>query len=217
MAAETGHRRSIRLRGYDYTRQGAYFVTVCTEERRRVFGTVVNGRMALNDAGRVVRDEWLKSAAIRHEIVLDEWVDMPDHFHAIVAIRNPGDAGDPPVAPLCDRQVAPAFPAPPACVISGFLSPMERDVFDACLADGTPMIQVLARGLPESFPPRVQRAIDEGRLLGMTPFDATVARINAARAAWCNQYLLHAADRIVIGSLAPRRHAGVPLVRQARR
>lgn len=48
------NRRSIRLRGYDYAQKGADFVTVCTEGRRRLFGAVVNGRMALNDAGRVV-------------------------------------------------------------------------------------------------------------------------------------------------------------------
>jgi hypothetical protein len=103
--------------------------------------------------------------------------------------------------PVCSPS--PAFPAPPACVISGFLSPMERDVFNACLADGTPMIQVLACGLPKAFPARVQRAIDAGRLLVMTPFDGTAARVNAERAAWCNQYLLHAANTVVIGHLNP--------------
>jgi hypothetical protein len=90
-----------------------------------------------------------------------------------------------------------------ACVMSGFLSPMERHVFDACLADGTPMIQVLACGLPKTFPPRVRQAIAAGRLLIMTPFDETVERINVTRAAWCNQYLLHAADTVVIGHLNP--------------
>jgi REP element-mobilizing transposase RayT len=106
--------------------------------------------------------------------------------------------------PMCPpSSLGSPFPAPPECVISGFLSPMERDVFKACLADGTPMIHVLACGLPKTFPPQVQRAIDAGRLLVMTPFDETIARVNAARAAWCNQYLLHAADRIVIGHLNP--------------
>ena len=57
MAAEF-HRRSIRLRGYDFTRRGAYFVTVCTEGHRRLFGVVVNGRMALNDAGRMIQTVW---------------------------------------------------------------------------------------------------------------------------------------------------------------
>ena len=306
------HRRSIRLRSHDYAAGGVYYVTICAEERRRLFGVVVNGRMALNEAGRAVRDEWLQSATLRHEIVLDEWVVMPDHLHAIVAIRNPADGnagdprkkGDPPggdplpkgpapkslgaliagfksasgrrinalrntpgatvwhrnyyehivrdAADLArirayirdnpanwdvlrygeprfmignralldlpktaflasrtgDRRVALslpdlAFPERPACVISGFLSPLERAVFDQCLADNTPMIQVLACGLPETFPPRTQRALDAGRLLVMTPFPETIVQVNATRAAWCNQYLLHTADRIVIGHLNP--------------
>ena len=88
-------------------------------------------------------------------------------------------------------------------MISGFLSPLEREVFEACLADDTPMIRVLACGLPKAFPPRVQRALDAGLLLVMTPFGPEVTRVNAERAAWCNQYLLHAADRIVIGHLNP--------------
>ena len=79
---------------------------------------------------------------------------------------------------------------------------MERAVFDTGLDRGTPMIHVLARGLPEVFPPRVQRAIDAGRLLVMTPFPGTETRFSASRAAWCNQYLLHAADAVVIGQLA---------------
>jgi hypothetical protein len=80
---------------------------------------------------------------------------------------------------------------------------MERAVFDACLADGTPMIHVLARGLPKTFPPRVQHAIDAGRLLVISPFTEDVNRVNAVRAAWCNQYLLHKADSVVIGYLNP--------------
>jgi len=95
------------------------------------------------------------------------------------------------------------WPERPACVISGFLSPMERDVFDVCLAEGTPMIRVLARGLPARFPPPVQRAIDNGRLLVMTPFEASVKGFSAARASWCNQYALHLAAGAVIGRFAP--------------
>lgn len=45
------HRRSIRLRGYDYSRAGAYFVTLCTQQRKRLFGKIVNGELRLNDKG----------------------------------------------------------------------------------------------------------------------------------------------------------------------
>ena len=65
------------------------------------------------------------------------------------------------------------------------------------------MVQVLARGLPAVVPPRVRAAIDAGLLLVMTPFPATETGFSAARAAWCNQYVLHVAQSVVIGQLAP--------------
>jgi putative transposase len=82
------HRRSIRLKGYDYTQAGAYFITICTQDRRRLFGEVVNGRMRLNDAGEIVRDEWFRTAALRPYVRLDddEFVAMPNHIHGIVRI-----------------------------------------------------------------------------------------------------------------------------------
>ena len=82
------HRRSIRLRGYDYSQAGAYFVTICTQNRECLFGEIVDGEMRLNEAGRTGVNEWLKTAEIRDEIELDEWVVMPNHFHGIVVIAN---------------------------------------------------------------------------------------------------------------------------------
>jgi len=83
------NRRSIRLQGYDYSRAGAYFVTICTENRECLFGDVIDGKTALNDAGRIAADEWTKTALIRDEIQLDEWVVMPNHFHGIVIFSTP--------------------------------------------------------------------------------------------------------------------------------
>jgi REP element-mobilizing transposase RayT len=86
------HRRSIRLKGYDYTQPGAYFVTVCTHERADLFGEVVDGEMRLNDMGRVVAEEWFKTAALRPTVHLrsDEFVVMPNHVHGIIVIHDPG-------------------------------------------------------------------------------------------------------------------------------
>ena len=81
-------RRSIRLRGSDYSQSGAYFVTVCVQNRECMFGEVVNGKMRLNDAGRMVEEEWLKSPAVRPHVDLDEFVVMPNHFHGLIMIRN---------------------------------------------------------------------------------------------------------------------------------
>jgi putative transposase len=105
-ASPIQRRRTIRLLGYDYSRAGAYFVTVCTHGRACLFGEITDNEMRLNDAGLVVADEWLKSAAIRNEILVDEWVVMPNHFHGIVIITDGRGAdhfqGDQPVAPTID-------------------------------------------------------------------------------------------------------------------
>lgn len=322
------HRRSTRLRGHDYAGRGIYFVTMRVADHRPLFGTVVNGRMALNDVGRAAAACWCAIPEHFPHAGLDEWVVMPDHVHGIIVIRrhgypsgnggkgenffaptmyvpatnipatpnvpsrplgtsrtigsivrgfkigvtkslgsespwqrnyydiivrdsqalanirayirnNPanGDvhrygeprffAGNrallrlPMTAYLASRNVhggtrgvcrgekcfAPTdptqWPAHPACVVSGFLSPMERAVFDACLAHDIPMVQILGRGLPDRFHAPVQRAINAGRLLVMSPFDPPVDRFSAVRAAWCNQYALHLAQRIIIGALSP--------------
>ncbi|HOX47124.1 MAG TPA: hypothetical protein PK668_26255 [Myxococcota bacterium] len=89
------HRRSIRLRGYDYTQAGAYFVTVCAKDRENLFGEVVDGAMRLNQIGRIVDDEWRLSATLRDEIEMDDWVVMPNHLHGIVLI-DPSRRGDRP-------------------------------------------------------------------------------------------------------------------------
>jgi len=80
------HRQSIRLKDYDYTQAGAYFVTICTHKRECVLGDVVNGEMQLNELGQVVEIEWLKTAEIRDNVELDAFVIMPNHIHGIIVI-----------------------------------------------------------------------------------------------------------------------------------
>ena len=79
-------RRSIRLRTYDYSRGGAYFVTMVTHERKCLFGDVVNGRTILSVFGEILADEWQRSADIRENMEFDVFVVMPNHFHGIVHI-----------------------------------------------------------------------------------------------------------------------------------
>jgi len=86
------HRRSIRLRGYDYTRPGAYFITICTHGRAALFGGIDGGAMGLNDAGRMVERWW---GELNHKfptIVTDAFVVMPNHIHGIVVIGAGDDA-----------------------------------------------------------------------------------------------------------------------------
>jgi putative transposase len=80
------HRRSIRLKEYDYTQAGAYFVTIVTYQREPLFGEIVNGAMNLNPLGEIARREWFKTAELRPYIELyeDEFVVMPNHAHGII-------------------------------------------------------------------------------------------------------------------------------------
>jgi putative transposase len=85
-ASPLHHRRSIRLRGYDYSQAGAYFVTVCVQGRERLFGDVVDGEMRLNDAGQMVAQCWHELPAHFPHLELDEFVVMPNHMHGIIII-----------------------------------------------------------------------------------------------------------------------------------
>jgi REP element-mobilizing transposase RayT len=79
-------RRSIRLKDYDYSQAGAYFITICTYNKKCMFGKVLDQEMQLNEYGKVVTEEWLRTAEIRPNVELDEFIIMPNHIHGIVAI-----------------------------------------------------------------------------------------------------------------------------------
>jgi putative transposase len=96
------HRRSIRLSAYDYTQVGAYFVTICTRERVRLFGEIVDGAMRSHDVGVILVDEWSKTADIRPNVTLDAFVVMPNDVHGIIVITDVGATRR--VAPM-DRGV----------------------------------------------------------------------------------------------------------------
>ncbi|MBI4745118.1 MAG: hypothetical protein HY786_00875 [Deltaproteobacteria bacterium] len=85
------HRHSIRLEGYDYSNAGAYFVTVCALSRECLFGDVVDGEMRLNEYGQVIHAYWQKVSDNFPNVVIDEYVIMPNHFHGIVTINTAND------------------------------------------------------------------------------------------------------------------------------
>jgi len=82
-----GNRTSLRLPDYDY-RFGGFFFTLVTENRMPLLGQIINGEEHLSPEGQIVAEEWLRTPILRKEIQLDEWIIMPDHFHAIVFIDN---------------------------------------------------------------------------------------------------------------------------------
>ncbi|MFM7372811.1 MAG: hypothetical protein ACKO2Z_34520, partial [Sphaerospermopsis kisseleviana] len=85
---EIHHRRSIRLKGYDYSQIGAYFVTICTHHRNCLFGEIVDGEMKLNTNGEVAKGCWLSIPRHFQNVELDEFVIMPNHVHGIIIIVN---------------------------------------------------------------------------------------------------------------------------------
>jgi REP element-mobilizing transposase RayT len=82
------HRHSIRLKDYDYSQAGAYFVTICAWQRECLFGEIVNGVMVLNDTGRIIESEWSGMPKHFTNINLDEYMIMPNHFHGILHINE---------------------------------------------------------------------------------------------------------------------------------
>ncbi|MEO8147743.1 MAG: transposase [Bacteroidia bacterium] len=82
------HRKSIRLKGYDYSQAGMYFITICCHEKICRFGHILNNEMILNDAGKMVETEWLDLPNRFTNIQLHEFIVMPNHFHGILQILD---------------------------------------------------------------------------------------------------------------------------------
>lgn len=80
------NRRSIRLKGYDYSQEGLYFITICCEDRICRFGKVVNGKMVLNETGKIAEACWVQIPQHFPNVVLHEYVIMPNHIHGIIQI-----------------------------------------------------------------------------------------------------------------------------------
>jgi len=85
---EIHHRRSIRLRGYDYSQPGSYYVTLCTQGKEHLFGQIVEGEMHRDELGDYVAGCWQWLAKQYPYVVLDEWTVMPNHLHGIIVITD---------------------------------------------------------------------------------------------------------------------------------
>jgi putative transposase len=119
-------RRSIRLPDYDYTTPGAYFVTLCTQEKRCLFGDVVAGQMQLNKAGIIVMQCWREIPEHFPYVELDEFVVMPNHVHGILVFHENcrGIACYAPTAAGFGKMVSGSLPT----VIRSFKSAVTRGI-----------------------------------------------------------------------------------------
>ncbi len=85
------HRRSIRLKDYDYAQDGAYFVTLCTYRRKCFLADVLEDDVQLTTCGCIVEEEWSKTAIVRPYVTLDAFVIMPNHLHGIIMLMGTRD------------------------------------------------------------------------------------------------------------------------------
>ena len=102
------HRKSIRLRNYDYSQAGAYFITICTQDKECLFGDIVDDELQLNNAGRIIQLIWSEIPIHYPQVELDEFVIMPNHFHGIFNIR-PSELGAASSAPTEPPPIAPTI------------------------------------------------------------------------------------------------------------
>lgn len=87
---EIYNRHSLRIKGYDYSGAGVYFITICTNNRDNLFGEIIDNKMFINAFGKIVENEWIKTPEIRNIIEIDSFVIMPNHFHGIIVINDAG-------------------------------------------------------------------------------------------------------------------------------
>ena len=95
-------RHSVRLKGYDYSQAGAYFVTVIAWQREMLFGEIVNGEMILNEFGEIVSEKWQWLETQYEYVELGAWIVMPNHFHGILVIHDIGRGGSSQILEECD-------------------------------------------------------------------------------------------------------------------
>ncbi|MDX2244986.1 MAG: transposase [Leptolyngbyaceae cyanobacterium bins.302] len=109
------HRRSIRLKGYDYASSGAYFITICSHQRQCLFGEIVDGEMQLSKFGEIVRSYWLNLPKYHPRLQLDAFVVMPNHIHGILVLSDiPVGAGlDNQLVDLTNKSSAKPAPTNP--------------------------------------------------------------------------------------------------------
>ena len=147
-------RKSIRLQEYDYSQAGGYFITICTHERKCLFGKVVDGEIQMNDIGKIVKSEWLKTEEIRDNVSTDEFIIMPNHLHGILFIDEPTDRrGTVHRAPTVERFGQPTSNSIPT-IIRSFKATATKQINEL---RNTPGLPVWQRG----FYDRIVRNDDE--------------------------------------------------------
>ncbi len=120
---------SARLKGWNYSSAGFYYVTICTKNRECYLGEIVDGVMHLSEIGGVVLDEWRRTEKIRPGVILDAFMIMPNHLHGIVGIKN-DNVGAQNVETHCNASLRDANINNLSNVIRGFKSTTTKYVHE---------------------------------------------------------------------------------------
>lgn len=121
-------RKSPRLRNWDYRSPGLYFVTIVTWDRGDLFGQVAAASVHLNAIGRIVESEWLRTSEVRSNVEIDEFVVMPNHFHAIVRITTEIPRGGQLPAPNDGVGIGDSLNHSLSSVVRGFKATTTRQI-----------------------------------------------------------------------------------------
>lgn len=139
------HRRSIRLKGYDYSQAGAYFITICCHNRKCLFGEIAVGAglatalMTINEFGQIAYNEWIKLTERFENFELDVFQIMPNHIHGIIVLNNVGatlgvtqnDGNN--QTDIVSNIRAGASPAPTNATVSDIVGAYKSLVANGCL------------------------------------------------------------------------------------
>jgi len=128
------HRRSIRLRDYDYSSAGAYFVTICAYKKECVFGDIIDGQMMLNSAGKSVYNSWQWLEEQYDHVELDQFIVMPNHLHGIICINDVCGRGGSRTAPTMKQK-------PLGRLIGAFKTVSTKQTNIICHASGNQLWQ----------------------------------------------------------------------------
>ncbi len=125
------NRQSRRLKGYDYSRPGLYFITIVCQNRIRRFGHVKNGEMILYDNGLIAHEEWARLSERFPNIEIDTYQIMPDHMHGIIKIVGAAFVAQD--AQFATGKISPQAEVNPAPTISAIIGAYKSLVANACL------------------------------------------------------------------------------------
>ncbi len=141
------HRRSIRLRHYDYSQQGVYFLTFCTRDKEPLFGEIAYGRIVLKKWGKIAENFWYEIPDHFENVLLDEFIVMPNHVHGILVILESAQGaivGAQHAAPLQDTSESRRINVKPGslgAIVRSYKSAVSRYINQQRQTPGAPVWQ----------------------------------------------------------------------------